>query len=72
MIYPKSKQAKMTQLKGSEQGLKALHGGERIYSKDDTYQIVAMCKQAKTKSDYIKLGEYVLQATKKQDINQGK
>lgn len=67
-LYPKSKN-KMIQVSGQDgPAVKSLHGGERIYSRADTKQIVSMAKSAKSPKDFEALGKFVINATRKQDL----
>jgi hypothetical protein len=68
MIYPKKK---MLQMKGGTELAEAqLQGSERIYSQEDTRKIIDMAKSAKTNRDYAKLGEFIYEATGKQDLRE--
>ncbi len=65
-IYPKKKG--MIQLKGDSGESQAnLKGAERIYSKADTRKIFDLARGAKNDKDLAKLGEFVYQATNRQD-----
>jgi hypothetical protein len=64
MIYPKSK---MAQHNPSGMVEANIHGGERIFSRIDTKQIVELSKSAKTDEDYKALGRFVFDAMRKQD-----
>lgn len=44
-----------------------LKGAERIYSQVDTQAMVNMATDAQTEADFIALGKFVYEATKKQD-----
>ena len=43
-----------------------LNGGERIYSKDDTAQLIFLAQKAKSFSDWVRLGKFLHRATKAQ------
>lgn len=72
MIYPKSNkpkgEPKMVQISGTTGEVEAaLYGKERIYSRQDTANIIERATNAKTTKDFISLGKYIYTKTKEQD-----
>lgn len=49
---------------------KIMKGGERIFSRKHTKDIVQMATSCKTSADRINLGKYVAAAIRKQDMQQ--
>lgn len=43
-----------------------LNGGERIYSKADTAQLIFLAQKAKSFADWVRLGRFLHRATKAQ------
>jgi hypothetical protein len=68
MIYPGKKKASMVQITGDRGSVQTeMQGNERIYSQEDTKKIITLARNSKSKKDLIKLGEFICQATKRQD-----
>lgn len=64
-IYKKKTMIQMTGNAGEAQA--HMEGKERIYSREDTKKIITLARKAKTEKDFVELGKFVYDATRKQD-----
>lgn len=68
-LKPKIKnRPKMVQLSGDGKTVEAnMSGNQRVYSRQDTMQMIQMARAASSPGKLLELGRFIMQATKVQD-----